>query len=427
MHAPPPDDGPDPTDDDAPNAPPRRLRVATTVATDVPTSAEPLRGLLHLGPLALLGRQRILALGAAQVAYVWDQIAVQGTVVLIAGPPAEGKTTLLFLILACRLTREAPVALLGRLVTPAPVGTWVVLIEGEHSEGSTSRKLTKSLRTLGIDDGALDRIIIVARKAVRLGSPEWNDVERMVAQGIVSDIGIDTVARVAPADANDEREQVAIFDAVAQAIERAPAPGNAPTVWAVSHTRKGDRTATLADVSGSVQRVGQADSVLLVAGEKVGGRTVSTTVTFAKLREDPDNYPLPMTFSLQADATGTPLLDVTDATVASQRDKGSLEREITHLLREGPSTSNNLASRLGRSGTDIEAALTNLFAARAIQSTTLRVRGRDRKAFARHPGGAGTTSGLARAADAPFVDETSPDSTPDPAFHPTRPDGHPTK
>ncbi|HEY5375119.1 MAG TPA: AAA family ATPase, partial [Polyangiaceae bacterium] len=234
-----------------------------------PTAAEPLRGLEYLGKVALVGRDRILELASTPVEYVWMDIAVAGTIVLIAGPPAEGKTTLLFLILAARMNPGEVVTLLGRAIQPAPPGQWVVLIEGEHSEASTGRKLVKSLKLLGLDDAALDRVVIVARKAVRLGSPEWTDVVRMVRAGLVSDIAIDTVARVAPADADNEREQVAVFDAVAQAIEAGPESGPKPIVWAVAHTRKNNTNGELADVSGSAQRTGQADTVLLIKGEKV--------------------------------------------------------------------------------------------------------------------------------------------------------------
>lgn len=172
-----------------------------------PSAAEPLRGLAYLGKVALIGRDRILELAATAVDYVWVDIAVAGTIVLIAGPPAEGKTTLLFLILAARMNPGEVVKLLGRSIQPAPQGMWIVLIEGEHSESSTSRKLVKSLDLLGLDHAALDRVIIVARKAVLLGSPEWLDVVTLAAAGLVSDIAIDTVARVAPADPNDERQQ----------------------------------------------------------------------------------------------------------------------------------------------------------------------------------------------------------------------------
>lgn len=371
AHEPPPDDfGPVDYDEAGSSAEPPE-------PSEKPTEAEPLRGLTHLARVATLGRARILELAARPPDYVWQDIAIAGTIVLIAGPPAEGKTTLLFLVVAGRLNTADPVVLLGRRLTPAPAGRWLVLIEGEHSESSTARKLLRSAALLGVDDRAMDRVIIIARKAVRLGSPEWADVVRLVAAGLVSDIAIDTVARVAPADADNEREQVAIFDAVAQAIEAAPDTGPKPIVWAVAHTRKAT-TGGLADVSGSAQRTGQADSVLMLAGEKVGGRTVSTTVTFAKLREDPDEYPLPVTFSIGAGTDGEPAITVFAAGIEDER---PLEERIVEQLRLGPKTKSTLSTRLTRSFKDIDAAITTLFEAHQITTTTTKIRGKDCKAF----------------------------------------------
>jgi hypothetical protein len=316
------------------------------------------------------------------VVYLWQDIAVAGTIVLIAGPPAEGKTTLLFLILAARMNTGAAVSLLGRCIESAPAGQWLVIIEGEHSDASTARKLVKSLRLLGLDDSGLDRCIIVARKAVRLHSPEWIDVQKLVAAGLVSDIAVDTVARVAPADANDERDQVGIFDELAKTIELAPDDAPKPTAWLVAHTRKNGTSGGLEDVSGSAQRTGQADSVLLIKGEKVGGRTVSTMVTFAKLREDPDEYPMPVTFSIEKTDDGEPRLSVTDTGTTAEKDSRPLETRITDALGTGPKTKNALAKLLGRSWKDVDAAISNLFQSKAIcTGTPQHVKGRDCPTF----------------------------------------------
>lgn len=366
----------------------RRLRIAAATAaeaaaderaerTAIQAASDPLHDLKYLGPIAVLGRARILDLAAARPPYVWQDIALAGTIVLIAGPPAEGKTTLLFLALGARANLGVPVSLLGRTLLPAPVGKWIILIEGEHSESSAARKLVKSLLVLGVPDTALARFILVARKAVHLGSPQWSDVVRLVAAGLVTDIGIDTVARVAPADADNEREQVAIFEAIAQAIEQAPDPAQAPIVWAVAHTRKNNTTGELADVAGSAQRTGQADTVLLLRGERVQGRTVASTVTFAKLREDPDEYPLPVTFQIAPNADGVPTMTLRDR----EQDPRPLDQRIEGLLAVGPKTLNALATALRRSKGDVDAALTDLFAARRIRSTTVTVSGRERKGF----------------------------------------------
>ncbi len=346
-------------------------------AEEGPTVQEPLRGLDRLARVALLGRDRILERAREPVVYVWQDIAVVGTILLLAGGPSGGKTTLLFLLLVARMNTGAPVAVLGRLVTPAPQGQRVVLIEGEHGEASTCRKLERSCELAAVDDLALDRVIVVARKGVRINSPEWMEVVRLVEAGLVSDIAIDTVARVAPGDANDEGEQVAIFDTVAQTIEAAP-PGKAPTVWACAHTRKGEAS-SLDDVSGSTQRVGQADSVLLVKGEKVGGRTVSSTVTFAKLREEPDDYPAPVTFAIVSGEAGRRSVRLDGPPPANNQ---PLEVRISAQLITGPKTQNALSKALGRNKADVDSAISNLFEAREITAVHVTINGQSRKAFA---------------------------------------------
>ena len=130
-------------------------------------------------------------------------------------------------------------------------------------------------------------------------------------------------------------------------------------------------------MSGSTQRTGQADTVLLLAGEKINGRTVSTKVIFQKLREDPDEYPLPVTFAIARDACGTPVLRLVDAV----EDNRPLEQRILEQLEHEPKTSNALERTLGRSHAHVQGAITNLFSARAIRTTTVIVQGRSCKAF----------------------------------------------
>jgi hypothetical protein len=345
-------------------------------------STDPLRGLQHLPKVALLGRDAIRAKADEPVDYVWQDIAVAGTIVLLAGGPGEGKTTLLFLILAARMSIAEDVDILMRKVTRAPENKWIVLIEGEHGEGSASRKIVKSLSVLAVHNLALKRIIIVARKAVRIGSPEWGDVTELVRRGLVSDIALDTIARCAPADANNEQEQVAIFDQVAATIDAAPTDADKPTVWVVAHTRKNGSGESVADVSGSAQRAGQVDSVLMVKGEKLAGRTVSSTVTFAKLREEPDEYPAPVTFAITRGDGGKPRLVLADA--APDTD-APLEAQILEVLALGPKTKNALSRKLSRNKSDIDGALTALFEARRIRTTTVKVNRRDFKAFDLRP------------------------------------------
>lgn len=259
--------------------------------------AKPLR---FLPRVWLRGAARVRQLASQPVAWAWQDYAVDGTLVVLAGPPGGGKTTLLFLIILARSWQGAP--LLDRAVASAPQGRCVILIEGEHGEASTARKLLKSAALLQIPLDDLDhifdhRLIIVARKAVTLNSAEWRDVRRMIARGEVSDIAIDTIARVAPSDANDEAEQTAVFEQIAAALEKAP-KGQSPIAWILAHTRKSGADA-LEDVSGSVQRVGQADSVIIVAPARdSSGKVTHSTIRLLKAREDPDEHPEAMNLEI---------------------------------------------------------------------------------------------------------------------------------
>ncbi|CAN5519172.1 hypothetical protein BH09MYX1_BH09MYX1_00910 [soil metagenome] len=289
--------------------------------------------------------------------------------------------------------------MLDRTVNPALAGCYIVLIEGEHSEGSTARKLLRSVHLLGIDESSLDRLIIVARKAVRIGSPQWEDVERLVAAGLVSDIAIDTLARVAPSDGDSEQAQVVIFDRIAQTIERAPSEETKPTVWVATHNRKGG-TGELTDVSGSTQRMGQADTVILTKAQRVDGRVVSCRVTFAKLREEPEEYPASVDFAVTK--TG-----IVCASGASSDDR-PLETRILDRLALGAKTKTTLATELGRSRGDIDEAITALFDAREITTASVKVRGREFKAFTLRQNDTGPASNSRRNNTRRTPDVTSP-------------------
>ena len=286
-------------------------------------------------------------------------------------------TTLLFLVLAARMNIGEPIGLLGRIVTPAPKGQFTVLIEGEHGEASAARKIIRSFDLLGLDHAGLDRLILVARKAVRLDSPEWGDVVRLIEVGLVSDIAIDTVARVAPANPDSEQEQVAIFDLVARAIDKAPEDLK-PTAWPVMHTRK-NGTGGLEDVSGSAQRTGQADTVMMLRADKSNGKVASVEVVFEKLREAPDDFPEPVTFTITRAADGSHVLD---QGVSPQADKDRpIEARIIDVLKVRPRTKSELSDVLKRSRKDIDEALTVLFEGKHIRTTTIKRQGQPRKAF----------------------------------------------
>lgn len=221
----------------------------------------------QLRPIGMLGYAQYAALAEQPVNWAWVGYAAAGTIVTIAGPSSGGKTTLLLLLLLARAWSGEPIELLGRQVTPAPEGQFIVLIEAEHGESSIARKLFKSAGILNIDPSrALERVFTIARKEIKIGDPKWERIKELAAAGLVSDLAIDTIARATAADANSEREQTQIFADIAKVIEAAP-PGRQPTVWVLAHTRKASSEA-LEDVAGSVARIGQSDSVIMVSPQR---------------------------------------------------------------------------------------------------------------------------------------------------------------
>jgi hypothetical protein len=338
-----------------------------------PTADAPLRGLEHLSKVAVIGRDRIVELAERPIVWLWENIATAGLTVLLAAGPGSGKTTLLFLLIAGRANMGEPVEVLGYEVTPAPPGKWIVIIENEHSDESSARILRKSCHLQGIGEAALERVILVARGSVKIGSPAWTDVEKLIAAGLVSDVILDTLARCAPSndDANSESEQVAIFDRIAQSIELARAPADRPTFWVAAHLRKYDGVPTLADVSGSTQRAGQADVVLLLGAvrETSGQRVTSVKCAFGKVREkDAEDWPALVEYVVRK--SGVALTD------APPNDPRPLEEQILSRLKLGPKTKTELARELGLDRKTLQPAVDALFAAdpRRIQGADVIVK-----------------------------------------------------
>lgn len=248
-----------------------------------------------LRELVECGAEHYEKLAAEPARWVWQDYAPEGGVIVLAGKSGEGKSTLLFALLCARASSAGAIELCERRVELVPQCKRVLLIEGEHSSRSTARKLVKTCDFLGLPHAGLDKILSISRKSVIIGSERWQLIEQLVSLGVISDLAIDTLARCSPvdADANDERAQVAVFDALTRAIERAPEPK--PTVWILAHTRKAaagaDETASLDSVAGSLQRVGQADSVIGIRAMRDEGRVVGAQVSLLKAREEPEDYP----------------------------------------------------------------------------------------------------------------------------------------
>lgn len=358
----------------------RRADFRDTTAA-LPTKDDPLAGLTALGPLAVRGRERILALAAKPIHYIWNRIAERGSTVVLGASPGGGKTSLLFWIIAARCNVGEPVPVLGQLVTPAPEDRFVVVIEEEHQDESTARLLVRACQRAAIDDAALERVIYVSRKGVTIGSPAWDDVGKIIAAGLVSDVVLDTLARVGPGDSNDEQAQVAVFNAINKAIESAPSADAKPTFWVAAHVRKtGEGLPTIQDISGSTQRAGAVDVVITMAAKRVdGGNVDSVRVGFPKVREQDAEDALGIVEFRQTKAAyeivGTP------GTTNGGGEGGTLKDRVIVELASGPLTANQLSTRTTRSNADIQEVITALFAEKRLRTVMLPVRGKDRKHF----------------------------------------------
>lgn len=236
---------------------------------------------------------------------------------------------------------------------------------------------------LGIRRAALDRWSTCARQSVRLADDEtselgsedsaWATVKQLVRLGQVSDLAIDSLARFAPGDSNSEEVQAGIFEALAGVIDSAPL-GRRPTVWVLLHKRKGTGRG-VDEISGSAQRAAQADSILVVTGKHVNGRHVSSTVTFPKLRHDPDNEPMPTTYAIVKGPDGSRALRYGPHDGQAQPGKPSvledrLQKVLDALANEDEGMSGNaLAKAAGVKKIDVHQLAKELIKQALVEDT----------------------------------------------------------
>jgi hypothetical protein len=242
----------------------------------------------------------VLQRGSEPHDWVWAGCVERGNVVLLCGEPGGGKTSLVFLIAAAVSAREGYSGawdgrLLGREVTPMREGQYIVIVEAEQSERSSCRKLLAAYQTLGLPGRETHRTLLIARRSVRLGDLIWQEVAQLIAEGRVGHVILDTIARVCPGESNDERAQTEIFDSIVRTMAGSRQP---PTCWLLTHSRKGERTGSVADVSGSQARAGQADTVALLQGHQEDGAMACATLSWPKIR-DADEPALPYTYRLR--------------------------------------------------------------------------------------------------------------------------------
>jgi hypothetical protein len=249
--------------------------------TPIGSVTERLQKLIQSG---LSGGEKVASLAALPIPWLWRPFVVTGTIVLVGGSPWGGKTTLLFLLATLRAGEEE-VDFLGHPLTPAPEGQYVVFIEAEQSEKAAARKWVRCAKALKTP--IPDRMILLARDQVRVGSSRWGQIISLAREGLISDIFLDTLASTTDAEAKDEQAQAALFQQFVTVIRSSPADFPV-TIWIAAHTRK-DNSDGLQGISGSNQRTAQSDTVMTVevARHPKTQKITNAKLSFKKLKEDP--------------------------------------------------------------------------------------------------------------------------------------------
>jgi hypothetical protein len=289
----------------------------------------------------------IEAAGEAPVAWAWDQAAPVGGTILIGAGPGAGKTMLAFMLMACR-AQMTETELLGRMVFPAPAGQYVVIVEMEHSPRSAARRMKRVLDMLKLP--GLPRTLIVCKDAMRVGDSKWAWLVSAIKAGLVSDVVLDTIASTTTEKANDEQEQINLFNKL-KAVQRT-APETSPlTFWILAHLRKSskiaDDNATMEGVSGSAQRTGQVDTVILATAErnKETRKIKSVNLMFEKTREEPtdpfceDGLP-PIRYRIHAGK----LFLLSETTAMKKKSREAKEKALLAFLEAHPKENHTIKS-----------------------------------------------------------------------------------
>lgn len=355
----------DERDDDQVDDAPFAVDEASEDAPPAPTEG-PLRGLAHLARVATVGYAALVAETADPIRWVWRGVISEANHVEVSGPSGGGKTTVSTLFAAALANPGAPVELFGRVIEPVRPGQFVVFVEEENGKHSLRKKMETACRVLGLPIAeTLDRVIFLVRRNVRVGDAVWNDLVELGRRGGIGAVFIDSRARVLRnGESNSEEDQAAVADALFALIEAARAPA-----FVVSHTRKGSAS-SIEDLAGSLQRGAGADVILMVEAKRdTGGRVLASTLTCVKIRDDVEEHPAPMEFTIGRDAAGAPALT---STVPAEDDRPLEERILEVLERDGALTRSDLAQRLGRSRADVQPALDTLFAAERLRGARVR-------------------------------------------------------
>lgn len=339
--------------------------------------------------------------GEQPVSWAWDQAAPTGGTVLIASGPGVGKTMFIFMLMACR-AQLAPYELLGRTVFPANPGQWIIIVEMEHSPRSAARRMKRAMALLKLEK--LPRTMIVCKDSVRVGDSKWQWIVNGIKGGLVSDVVLDTIASTTTEKANDEQEQINLFNKL-KAVQRSAPDATPVTLWILAHLRKSSKTAddnaTMEGVSGSAQRTGQVDTVILATAErdKETHAVKSVSLVFEKTREEPtdpdcENGIIPIKYRINDGK-----LFLLSETPAKRRlDREAKEKKLLTFLEAHPKDAHtvNSLSAAGMGGkVVVQALLDRLVKAGLVDEKKEEVAGSFRVVFSRKKG-RGSTLTLVR-------------------------------
>jgi hypothetical protein len=337
-------------------------------------------GLDKLRGVALVGYEALREATARPIVWRWQGIAADGHHVEISGPAGGGKTTLASLLIVALANAGAnPVKVLGHEVVPIRAGAFVVLIEEENGTHSVRTKLETACDALGLDVAStLDRVVVIVRKNVHMGDEVWEQLSELGSRGGLGAVVIDSRARVLrQGESNSEDDQALVAGELFRLIDRARGP-----VFVISHTRKGT-AAEIEDVSGSAQRGAAADVVVLVTpARNKNGRVVSATVAFAKIRDDVEEHPAQVTFSIVKDDEGRWTLSETSA--RPSEDRAPPDARILGLLskQDRAVTKNVIRMALKMNMPTSDEALARLCSQGQVDKSTAMVSGKRREVFA---------------------------------------------